>query len=117
MPSDTSNEVFDGFLDPLGSDASINGTATAEGVGEEFVVDSDSGAGDPADADAQAAAAAAAQDQAAADAAVADGDYATASEDRAQAETEAAQAGDTDMLHGSDSTQLDAAGDEQQTAA
>ncbi len=67
--------------------------------------------------EAQAHAQAAAEAQARSDAAIEAGDYAAAQQERELAETESGAAGDSSMLHGSDSIDLTTAAEKQEDAA
>lgn len=83
-------------------------TALIEAAAEEVPAEDPAAAEEAAaEADRQAHAAEATEAQAHADAAIASGDYEAAEAERAQAEDQAWQAGDSSMLHGSNSAELD----------
>jgi len=108
-------EAAGDFAGPLADDAPAS-AYTTEFIAPASTDETSATAGDTAAAESQPHADVAAEFQAKADEAIAAGDYSAASNLRESAENEAWTAGESGMLHGSDSIHLEAAVEQQQRA-
>jgi hypothetical protein len=109
-------DTTDDFGVPLTDDAAVAPTEESAAPAATEETSAPAPTEDPAAGEAQAHADAATEFQAKADEAVTAGDYAAASNLRESAENEAWTAGESGMLHGSDSIHLEAAAEQQQRA-